>query len=301
MRKAEIGIIGGSGLYEMEGLTGKKAVRLKTPFGAPSDAYLLGNLEGRSVAFLSRHGRGHRLLPTEINFRANIWGMKELGVERIISVSAVGSMKEKLRPGHVAVPDQFYDHTRRRTSTFFGEGVVAHVSFANPVCGDLAQVLLKAGRGTGAVIHEGGVYLCIEGPQFSTLAESLIYRQWGVDVIGMTNVTEAKLAREAEICYATIALVTDYDCWHQEMESVTVEGVLEILHKNVALSQRIIRNAVPQIDSYRNCACATALQNAVITSPEVIPPKAVSRLKWITARIPGLDKKRRRGAPGRRP
>jgi 5'-methylthioadenosine phosphorylase len=301
MRRAEIGIIGGSGLYDMEGLTGKKTVRLKTPFGAPSDAYRLGNLEGRPVAFLARHGRGHRLLPTEINFRANIWGLKELGVERIISVSAVGSMKEKLKPGHVVVPDQFYDHTRRRTSTFFGDGLVAHVSFANPVCGDLARVLLKAGRGTGAVIHEGGVYFCIEGPQFSSLGESLIYRQWGVDVIGMTNVTEAKLAREAEICYATLALVTDYDCWHQEMESVTVEGVLEILHKNVALSQRIIRNAVPQIDSFRGCACATALQNAVITAPDAIPARAVSRLKWISPRLPGTVKKRRRGASGKRP
>lgn len=288
-------------MYDMEGLTDKKAVKLKTPFGAPSDAYLLGKLEGRPVAFLSRHGRGHRLLPSEINFRANIWGMKDLGVERIISVSAVGSMKEKLKPGHVVVPDQFYDHTRRRTATFFGDGIVAHVSFANPVCADLGQVLLKSGRGTGAVIHEGGVYFCIEGPQFSSLGESLIYRQWGVDVIGMTNVTEAKLAREAEICYATLALVTDYDCWHQEMESVTVEGVLEILHKNVALSQRIIRNAVPKISPLRNCACATALQNAVITSPGAIPARTASKLKWLSARLPLSRKKVSRRGAGKRP
>jgi 5'-methylthioadenosine phosphorylase len=292
MRKAEVGIIGGSGLYQMDSLKGRREVRLRTPYGRPSDAFILGKWEGTSVVFLARHGRGHRLLPAEINFRANIWGMKELGVSRIISVSAVGSMKEKLKPGHVVVPDQFFDHTRRRESTFFGSGLVGHVSLAQPVCPSLAQVLLQAGRGTGAVIHEGGVYLCIEGPQFSSLGESLIYRQWGVDVIGMTNVTEAKLAREAEICYATLALVTDYDCWHQEMESVTVEGVLEILHKNVALSQNIIRNAIPKISDVRDCQCATALQNAVITSPDVIPAGASRKLKWIARYLPPGRKKK---------
>ncbi|MFQ5950427.1 MAG: S-methyl-5'-thioadenosine phosphorylase, partial [Nitrospiria bacterium] len=214
MQKAEIGIIGGSGLYKMEGLAGKTELKLTTPFGPPSDVFVLGRLEGRRVAFLSRHGRGHRILPTDINFRANLWGMKKLGVQRIISVSAVGSMREDLKPGHIVLPDQFYDNTRRRISTFFGNGVVAHVAFADPVCAELRQVLAKAGRDSGAMIHDGGVYLCIEGPQFSTRGESLIYRQWGVDVIGMTNVTEAKLAREAEICYATLALVTDYDCWY---------------------------------------------------------------------------------------
>lgn len=299
MHKADVGIIGGSGLYQMDSLENRREVRLRTPFGAPSDAYILGTIKGRKVAFLARHGRGHRLLPTEINFRANIWGMKALGVERIISVSAVGSMKEKLKPGHVVVPDQFFDHTRQRTGTFFGSGIVGHVSFADPVCGDLGRILLEAGRGTGAVIHDGGVYFCIEGPQFSSRGESLIYRQWGVDVIGMTNVTEAKLAREAEICYATLALVTDYDCWHQEMESVTVENVLEILHKNVALSQNIIRNAIPKIPPVRRCSCATALENAVITSPDAIPAKAFKTIPWISRTRPPAKKARRRGGSRR--
>lgn len=281
MQKVEIGIIGGSGLYEMEGLTEKKEVKLSTPFGPPSDAYITGNLEGRRVAFLARHGRGHRILPSEINFRANIWGMKKLGVERIISVSAVGSMKEAIAPGHVVVPDQFYDHTRRRIGTFFGGGVVAHVAFADPVCSEMRSILCRAGRDRGAVIHDGGVYFCIEGPQFSARGESLIFRQWGIDVIGMTNVTEAKLAREAEICYATLALVTDYDCWHAEMESVTVEGVIETLNKNVILSQQIIRSAIPHISASRRCPCATALKNAVMTPPSLIPKKTQENLKLI--------------------
>ena len=281
MRNIEIGIIGGSGLYEMEGLTGKKEVRLSTPFGRPSDALVTGTLSGRRVAFLARHGRGHRILPGEINFRANIWAMKKLGVARIISVSAVGSMKEAIRPGEVLVPDQFYDHTRRRISRFFGGGAVAHVSFADPVCPELRPLLVKAGRSAGAAIHDGGTYLCMEGPQFSTRGESLIYRTWGVDVIGMTNVTEAKLAREAEICYATLALVTDYDCWHQEMESVTVEAVIEILHKNVVLSQKIIRAALPEAGAPRRCPCATALKNAVMTPPALIPRKTKASLKII--------------------
>lgn len=279
MQKAKIGIIGGSGLYDMEGLTQKREVGLSTPFGPPSDAFVVGALEGCKVAFLARHGRGHRILPTEINFRANIWGMKKLGVERIISVSAVGSMKEAIQPGHVVLPDQFYDHTKHRISTFFGNGVVAHVAFADPVCAELRQVLAKAGRKSEAVIHEGGVYFCMEGPQFSARGESLIYRQWGVDVIGMTNVTEAKLAREAEICYATLALPTDYDCWHEGMEAVTVEAVIETLNRNVALSQRIIRSALPMISESRTCPCSTALRNAVMTPDRLIPPKTRENLK----------------------
>jgi 5'-methylthioadenosine phosphorylase len=281
MQKIEIGIIGGSGLYEMEGLTEKKEVRLKTPFGPPSDAYVTGTLEGRRVAFLTRHGRGHRILPSEINFRANIWGMKKLGVRRIISVSAVGSMKESIAPGQVVLPDQFYDHTKRRIGTFFGGGVVAHVSFADPVCSEMRAILGRTGRDRGAVIHDGGVYFCIEGPQFSTRGESLIYRRWGVDVIGMTNVTEAKLAREAEICYATLALVTDYDCWHESMESVTVEAVIETLKKNVVLSQQIIRAAIPDIPEARRCPCGSALKNAVMTPPSLIPKKTRENLKLI--------------------
>lgn len=281
IQKIEIGIIGGSGLYEMEGLTGKKEVRLKTPFGPPSDAYVTGILEGRPVAFLARHGRGHRILPSEINFRANIWGMKRLGVRRIISVSAVGSMKESIAPGQIVLPDQFFDHTRRRVSTFFGGGAVAHVAFADPVCPEMRAVLRRAGILRGAVMHDGGVYFCIEGPQFSARGESLIFRQWGVDVIGMTNVTEAKLAREAEICYATLALVTDYDCWHASMESVSVEAVIETLKKNVVLSQHIIRAAVPDIPASRRCPCGSALKNAVMTPPSLIPKKTRKNLKLI--------------------
>ena len=281
MDKAVIGIIGGSGLYEMEGLTQKREVKLATPFGPPSDAFVVGALEGCKVAFLARHGRGHRILPTDINFRANIWGMKKLGVERIISVSAVGSMKEAIQPGHVVLPDQFYDHTKHRISTFFGNGVVAHVAFADPVCAELVQVLAEAGRQNKAVIHEGGVYFCIEGPQFSARGESLIYRRWGVDVIGMTNVTEAKLAREAEICYATLALPTDYDCWHEEMEAVSVEAVIETLNKNVALSQRIIRSALPKIPESRTCSCSTALRNAVMTPDRLIPKKTRENLRLL--------------------
>ncbi len=282
--KVEIGIIGGSGLYEMEGLTHKRELRLRTPFGRPSDAFVVGRLEGRRVAFLARHGRGHTILPSEINFRANIWALKKLGAERIISVSAVGSMKEAIAPGHIVVPDQFYDQTRRRIGTFFGAGIVAHVGFADPVCAEMARVLTGSGRGQGAVMHAGGVYLCIEGPQFSSRAESLIYRKWGVDVIGMTNVTEAKLAREAEICYATLALATDYDCWHSGAETVTVEGVLEILARNVAMSREIIRAAVPQLPRSRNCPCSTALKNAILTHPSAIPRKAKNDLKPIVGR-----------------
>lgn len=281
MQKAKIGVIGGSGLYEMEGLRRPKAVKIKTPFGSPSDSYHLGELDGVSVAFLARHGKGHRITPTEINFRANIYGMKMLGVERILSVSAVGSMKEEIHPGELVIPDQFYDHTRRRVSTFFGDGVVAHVAFADPVCGELARVVHRAAQSQGVRVHSGGTYLCIEGPQFSTRAESRIYRQWGVDVIGMTNVTEAKLAREAEICYTTLALVTDYDCWHQAEEDVTVEAVVAILQKNVEMAKKVIRQCVSSIPEARRCPCADALKNAILTSPRIIPQKARQRLKPI--------------------
>lgn len=271
MTEKRVGIIGGSGLYEMEGLANVRPVRVETPFGDPSDEIMLGELAGIGLAFLPRHGRGHRILPSEINFRANIYALKKLGVEQIISVSAVGSMKEEIAPGHIVIPSQFYDHTKNRTSTFFGDGVVAHVSMADPVCNRLAGILAESGRKAGAVIHEGGVYLCIEGPQFSTRGESLIYRKWGVDVIGMTNVTEARLAREAEICYATVALSTDYDCWHESEEDVTVEAVIKILLQNVETAKNIIREAVTAASGERNCRCGHALKDAIMTAPNLIP------------------------------
>ena len=276
-----IGVIGGSGLYEMEGLTGVREVRVDTPFGEPSDAYITGNLGGVEMVFLPRHGRGHRYLPTEVNYRANIYGMKKLGVERIISVSAVGSMREDIEPGHIVVPSQFYDHTKHRKSTFFGNGVVAHVGFADPVCHGLSDILVNAGEKTGARMHRGGTYICMEGPQFSTRAESNIYRGWGVDVIGMTNATEAKLAREAEICYATIALSTDYDCWHETEEDVTVEAVIAILMKNVDTAKKIIKEAVPKIPAKRECHCKEALKNAIMTRAELIPEKTKKDLELI--------------------
>ncbi len=228
----------------MEGLTQVMTVKVTTPFGKPSDDYIIGTLHGKRVAFLPRHGRGHRILPTDINYRANIYGMKKLGVERIISVSAVGSMKEEIKPGDIVIPDQFYDHTKQRRSTFFGNGIVAHVGMADPVCTYLAEILVQSGIGVGATVHRGGTYLCMEGPQFSTRAESLTYRKWDVDVIGMTNATEAKLAREAEICYSTIALATDYDCWHHSEEAVSVEAVLAVMKKNIETSKDMIREAV---------------------------------------------------------
>jgi len=273
-----IGIIGGSGLYEMEGLTHLREERVPTPFGDPSDAYMLGRLEGRPVAFLARHGRGHRLLPSELNFRANIYGFKTLGVQWIISASAVGSMREEIRPADIVVPDQFFDRTKARASTFFGDGLVAHVSFADPVCPQLSDQLSRAGREAGATVHRGGTYLCIEGPQFSTRAESRIYRGWGVDVIGMTNLQEAKLSREAEICYATMALVTDYDVWHETEGDVSVEKVVAILHKNVATAKAIIRRVLPLIQGDRSCVCAHALKDAIITAPEAIAEAAKQRL-----------------------
>ena len=278
MGEPVIGIIGGSGLYEMEGLTHLREERVPTPFGDPSDAYILGRLEGRPVAFLARHGRGHRLLPSELNFRANIYGFKTLGVQWIISASAVGSMREAIRPADIVVPDQFFDRTKARASTFFGDGLVAHVSFADPVCPQLSDQLSRAGREAGATVHRGGTYLCIEGPQFSTRAESRIYRGWGVDVIGMTNLQEAKLSREAEICYATMALVTDYDVWHETEGDVSVEKVVAILHKNVATAKAIIRRVLPVIQGDRSCVCAHALKDAIITAPEAIAEAAKQRL-----------------------
>ncbi len=277
--RADIGIIGGSGLYNMEGLSGVREVRVRTPFGEPSDALIVGTLDGVRVAFLSRHGRGHRIAPSDINYRANIYALKTLGVARVISVSAVGSMKETLKPGHVVLPDQFIDHTKRRAGTFFEKGIVAHVAFADPVCGALSQALRKAANGAGATVHHGGVYLCIEGPQFSSRGESLLYRQWGVDVIGMTNMPEAKLAREAELCYATMALVTDYDCWHASEESVTVEMILATLHNNVAQARRVLRAAVPAIAELRTCPCGSALQYAIVTAPERISVAMRKRLQ----------------------
>jgi 5'-methylthioadenosine phosphorylase len=272
-KTASIGVIGGSGLYAMEGLSRIKPVRIATPFGKPSDDFMIGTLHGKRVAFLPRHGRGHRILPTDINYRANIYGMKKLGVECIISVSAVGSMKEEIKPGHIVIPDQFYDHTRLRRSTFFGNGIVAHVGMADPVCGSLAGVLREAGARVGAKVHGSGVYLCMEGPQFSTRGESLIYRTWNVDVIGMTNATEAKLAREAEICYSTIALATDYDCWHHSEEAVTVEAVLEVMKHNIETSKALISEAVKMLPAGRNCCCGDALRNTIMTPEKLMPSK----------------------------
>ncbi|MEK7845835.1 MAG: S-methyl-5'-thioadenosine phosphorylase [Nitrospinota bacterium] len=284
MESKKIGVIGGSGLYDMPDLKNVKSVKVKTPFGDPSDNYILGTLNNREMVFLPRHGKGHRIQPTELNFRANIYGMKKLGVEWIISVSAVGSMREEIAPGHIVVPDQFIDLTKSRISTFFGNGIVGHVTFADPVCNDLYNIIYQAGLEADATMHKGGTYLCIEGPQFSTRAESLTYRKWGVDVIGMTNVTEAKLAREAEICYATIALATDYDCWHDAEEDVTVEAILEILHKNVTTAQRIIKNAVSKIDMERKCPCKNALQNTILTAKNKIPKKIKKDLELIIGR-----------------
>jgi 5'-methylthioadenosine phosphorylase len=275
---AEIGIIGGSGLYEMEGLTDVETVKVDTPFGDPSDDFVIGTLEGRRMAFLPRHGRGHRFTPSEVNYRANIYAMKKLGVGRIISVSAVGSMKEEIVPGHIVVPDQFYDLTKHRNSTYFGEGIVAHVGMADPICHELAQILYDSGVKSGATMHKGGTYLCMEGPQFSTRGESIIHRQWGVDVIGMTNATEAKLAREAEICYATLALATDYDCWHETEEDVTVDAVIATLMANVETAKAIIKTAVKRMPETRVCPCGEALKYAIMTAPGLIPESTKDRL-----------------------
>ena len=273
MGKKVVGVIGGSGLYEIEGLTGVKAVKVTTPFGEPSDEYMTGTLGGTEMVFLPRHGRGHRLLPSEVNYRANVYGMKKLGAEWIISVSAVGSMREEIAPGHMVVVDQFFDRTKGRPSTFYGSGIVGHIEFADPVCPELSAVLHGASKKAGATVHMGGTYICIEGPQFSTRAESRIYRSWGVDVIGMTNVPEAKLAREAEICYATLALSTDYDCWHETEESVTVDMILATLKSNVAMAREIIKNAVPAISKTRGCRCPEAMKFATLTDRSAVPEK----------------------------
>ena len=278
-----VGIIGGSGLYQVEGLEQVREVRIRTPFGAPSDAVVVGVLGGMGVAFLSRHGRGHRINPSSINYRANIYALKSLGVTQVISISAVGSMKESIQPGHVVLPDQFINLTKRRISTFFDEGIVAHVGFSEPVCSSLADVLEEAGRFAGATLQRGGTYVCMEGPQFSTKAESRLYRQWGVDVIGMTNMPEAKLAREAELCYATMALATDYDCWHETEEAVTVGAILATLHRNVVLAKEILKTAVPKLDSDRACACRQALATALITAPDAMSASAKRRLNLLIA------------------
>lgn len=282
MAEHVIGVIGGSGLYEMEGLSDIQNVAIETPFGSPSDEFITGMLDGVKMVFLPRHGRGHRLLPSEVNFRANIYGMKKLGVTRIISVSAVGSMKEEIEPGHIVVPDQFIDRTNAtRVNTFFGNGIVAHVQFADPVCGELSRHLFTAAQEAGATVHKGGTYICMEGPAFSTRAESNMYRSFGVSVIGMTNIPEAKLAREAEICYGVIALATDYDCWHEAHDDVSIEAILAIIKKNVATAKAIIKNAVRKIVAERACSCSSALQYAIITDKSVISDEARERLDII--------------------
>jgi 5'-methylthioadenosine phosphorylase len=274
-----IGIVGGSGLYQMEGLTDVEEITVDTPFGTPSDAYRVGTLEGQRVAFLARHNRNHTILPSEINFRANIHGFKQLGVEWILSASAVGSLKEELHPLDIVVPDQFYDRTRTRLSTFFGDGVVAHVSFGDPVCNVLADIIENSGKEAGKAIKRGGTYVCMEGPQFSTKAESNAYRSWGMDIIGMTNLQEAKLSREAEICYSTMALVTDYDCWHPDHDSVTVADIVRNLHKNSENAQEIIRAAVKRLPVERTCKCGSALQFAILTDHKKAPTDTKAKMR----------------------
>jgi 5'-methylthioadenosine phosphorylase len=272
MAEQIIGVIGGSGLYEMEGMTDIEHVTVDTPFGKPSDEYVTGVLDGMRMVFLPRHGKGHRFMPSEVNYRANIFGMKKLGVERIISVSAVGSMREEIVPGHIVIPDQFIDRTRGfRKDTFFGDGIVGHVQFADPVCADLSADLFAAAQEAGATVHRGGTYVCMEGPAFSTRAESHVYRTFDVSVIGMTNLTEAKLAREAEICYGVIALSTDYDCWHSGHDDVSVEAIIATICQNVAMAKNIIRRAVARIGGERTCPCRESLRYAVISDPAVIP------------------------------
>lgn len=287
MAERLIGIIGGSGLYEMDGLEILREERVRTPFGDPSDRYIVGRLEGRPVAFLARHGRGHSLMPSEVNFRANIFGFKLLGADWILSASAVGSMKEEVKPLDILIPDQFFDRTNGRAGTFFGNGLIVHVSLADPTCHVLGDVLYRAGRQVGATMHKGGTYLCIEGPQFSTRAESRIYRGWGVDVIGMTNLQEAKLAREAEICYATMALITDYDVWHETEEDVSVDSVVAILRQNAATARALLRTAVTMIPAERSCACAYALRDAIITAREKVPAGVKRELAPIVGKYLG--------------
>ena len=283
MGTGKIGVIGGSGLYAMAALENVHEIEVTTPFGPPSDAYIVGTLHGRDMVFLPRHGRGHRLPPSAINFRANIYGLKSLGVEWVIAVSAVGSMREEIQPGHLIIPDQFIDRTHSRVSTFFEEFTV-HVALADPVCAVVADALHQAAAATGATVHLGGTYLCMEGPQFSTRAESRLYRQWGVDVIGMTNMPEAKLAREAELCYATLALATDYDCWHVSATDVDIGAILAILQHNVQLAQEVITRTVPQLQGARTCSCSTALQTAIITDRAMIPTAVRERLRLLIER-----------------
>jgi 5'-methylthioadenosine phosphorylase len=284
MGEATLGVFGGSGLYELPGLVDVERVRVDTPFGPPSDEFVIGRLGGARLAFLPRHARGHRLLPTELNFRANVYGMKQLGAEWIVSVSAVGSLQEKIAPGHVVVPDQFIDRTRHRADTFFGSGIVAHVQFADPLCPTLSRALVDAARAEAATVHVGGVYVCMEGPQFSTRAESHLYRSWGAQVIGMTNLQEAKLAREAEICLATLALATDYDCWNTAHGDVRIEDVLKILSANVDLARRTIARVAARLPARTGCPCPTALANAIITERSAIPAEVRRDLAPIIGR-----------------
>ena len=286
-RTEAVGVIGGSGLYDLPGLTEVREVALTTPFGAPSDSYVTGRLGGVPVVFLPRHGRGHRISPSEINFRANIWGLKKLGVARIVSISAVGSMREDVHPGDFVVIDQFFDRTRHRADTFFEGGVVAHVMFAEPVCGDLRRLLLATGRELGLTMHDGGTYLNMEGPQFSTRAESLIYRKWGVDVIGMTNLQEAKLAREAEICYATVAMATDYDCWHEGHDDVTVESILKVMAANIGNAKRLLAATLPRVPLQGSCPDGRALAGAIMTAKDRIPAEARLRLGLLIDKYAG--------------
>jgi 5'-methylthioadenosine phosphorylase len=286
-KKAEIGIIGGSGLYSMPGFEAQEEVRLTTPFGDPSDAYIAGRLEGKQVAFLARHGRGHRLTPSELNFRANIFGMKLLGVERIVSLSAVGSLKEEHAPLDFVIPDQFFDRTRGRISTFFGNGVVGHISFSDPICGELAEVVHNSAQQISINSKRGGTYLCMEGPAFSTRAESNIYRSWGMDVIGMTNLQEAKLAREAEICYVTVAMVTDYDCWHSEHEAVTVDQIIQTLNQNAQNACNLVRHVVARMPKDRTCKCGSALKHAIMTDSSAVPQKTKDDLRPIIGKYIG--------------
>ena len=282
--RAEIGIFGGTGLYQMEGFSDVREVKLATPFGEPSDSLLLGTLEGRKVAFLPRHGRGHRILPHELNYQANVYAMKQLGVEWLLSVSAVGSLKEKYAPLQMVIPDQFFDRTRQRKSTFFGRGLVAHVGFAHPFCRGLSQVMAEACSEAGASFHVGGTYVCMEGPQFSTRAESELYRSWGMDIIGMTNLQEAKLAREAEICYATLAMVTDYDCWHPDHDAVTAEQIIGNLGKNAETARAVLRAALRRLPIPRECECANALRWALVTAPELVHEQTKRDLAPIISR-----------------
>jgi 5'-methylthioadenosine phosphorylase len=284
LSQAEIGIIGGSGLYSMPGLSNVQEVLAETPFGDPSDAYVVGTLERRKVAFLARHGRGHRILPSELNFRANIYGFKQLGVERIVSISAVGSLKDEHRPLDFVIPDQFFDRTRHRVDTFFGDGIVAHISFADPVCGELAMVVEGACKKAGVTGKRGGTYLCMEGPQFSTKAESNVYRSWGMDVIGMTNLQEAKLAREAEICYVTVAMVTDYDCWHPHHDSVTIDQIVTVLHKNAENATKVVRETIAAMPTDRKCKCGSALAHAILTERDKIPAATRQKLSLIVGK-----------------